>query len=131
MSDKTRCAVRGAVHPGALCAKIIVGGVFCGFDGECQHKRTSYQPSSGTVGASFIAGWCGECARDNIDELDYNDRCDIVGRTMAFNVSDPEYPAEWIYDQDGRPCCTAFIPVGDPVPEPRCGHTGDMFGGAA
>ena len=138
MVDKTRCAVRGAIHQGGMCAKVIVGGVFCGFDGECQHKRISYQPSSGTIGESFIAGWCGNCARDkalregiDIDECDDNERCDIVGRTMAYNVADPEYPSEWIYDQDGHPCCTAFIPSGDPVPAPRCEHTNDMFGGAS
>lgn len=138
MADKARCAVRGAVNPGAMCAKVIVRGMFCGFDGECQQKRISYQPSSGTAGESFIASWCGNCARDkalregvDIDECDDNERCEIVGRTMAYHVDEPEYPSEWIYDQDGHPCCTAFTPAGDPVPAPRCAHTDDLFGGAS
>jgi hypothetical protein len=121
-----------------MCTRIMVGGVFCTFNGDCRHKRISFQPSSGTIGESFIADWCGNCARDkalregiDIDEVDDNERCDIVGRTMAYNVADPEYPSEWIYDQDGCPCCTAFIPAGDPVPAPRCEHTNDMFGGAS
>jgi hypothetical protein len=33
-----------------MCAKIIVGGVFCGFDGDCQHKRVSNKPRKFAVG---------------------------------------------------------------------------------
>lgn len=138
MADKTRCAVRGAIYPGGMCTRIMVGGVFCTFNGDCWHKRISFQPSSGTIGESFIAGWCGNCARDKalregveLEECDDNERCDIVGRTMAYNVDDPEYPSEWIYDENGAPCCTAFIPAGEPVPAARCAHTNDMFGGEA
>lgn len=32
------CAVRGLVLPGAMCAKVIVGGIHCGHDGPCRHK---------------------------------------------------------------------------------------------
>jgi hypothetical protein len=28
--------------------------------------------------------------------------------SMAFEIDDPEYPEEWVYDEDGRPKCTAF-----------------------
>jgi hypothetical protein len=117
----------------------MVGRVFClaDYDG-CKHQRASFQPSNHTVGQSFIAEWCGNCARDKalreggaLDECDDNQRCDIVGRTMAYNVDDTEYPDEWIYDRNGQPCCTAFIPSGDPVPAPRCDHTDDIFGGEA
>jgi hypothetical protein len=138
MADKERCAVRGAIFPGAMCGHVMVGGVFCLSDGDCKHQRTSFQPSSGTIGHAFIAGWCGNCARDKAlregvepEECDDNQRCDIVDRTMLYKVDDPEYPSEWIYDQDGHPCCTAFVPAGDPVPAPRCDHTDDMFGGEA
>jgi hypothetical protein len=33
--------------------------------------------------------------------------CPIVGKTMAFRVSDVEYPNEWVY-RDGVPTCTAY-----------------------
>ncbi|MDD3652440.1 hypothetical protein [Immundisolibacter sp.] len=138
MADKARCAVRGAILPGRMCSHVMVGGVFCCFEGKCKHKRISFRPSNGTIGDSFIADWCGRCARDkalregvDIEECDDNEVCDIVSRTMAYRTDEPEYPSEWICDQDGRgACCTAFIPAGDPVPPPRCERTGDMFGGA-
>ena len=139
MTDKIRCAVRGALLPGfAMCRRVMVGGVFCLSDHDCEHQRTSFQPSNGTIGASFIAEWCGNCARDKalregvaLEECDDSERCDIVGRTMLYNVDAPEYPIEWIYDRDRQPCCTAFVQAGDPVPAPRCEHTNDMFGGAS
>lgn len=36
---------------------------------------------------------------------------------------DAEYPAEWQYDKTGQPCCTAFVPAGEPIPTPLCPHT--------
>lgn len=35
---RDRCAVRGLVRPGGMCASVIVGGEFCGYGGECEHK---------------------------------------------------------------------------------------------
>jgi hypothetical protein len=94
-----------------------------------------YRPSNGTEGEIFMGCWCCQCARDKamsegcvFDECDDNERCDIIANTMAFNVEDDEYPKEWTYGQDGQPCCTAFVPAGDPIPLPRCTATPDMFG---
>ena len=36
--NKPKCAVRGMVSRGAMCGSVIVGGVYCGHKGECQHK---------------------------------------------------------------------------------------------
>ena len=36
--NKPKCAVKGMVRPGAMCGAVIVGGVYCGHDGNCQHK---------------------------------------------------------------------------------------------
>lgn len=36
---KTKCAVRGMIHPGAMCGSVIVGGQFCGNVGPCEHQR--------------------------------------------------------------------------------------------
>jgi hypothetical protein len=52
--------------------------------------------------------------------------CSIAGRTFMFDIRDPEYPAEWIIGARG-PECTAWIPIGDPIPTPRCAATADMF----
>lgn len=92
-----------------------------------------YCPSNGTEGDSFISAWCGTCARDRalrdgcpIEECDDDEVCDIVSRTFLYQVEDPEYPVEWIYGEAG-PCCTAYIPAGEPISMARCAHTVDMF----
>lgn len=95
-----------------------------------------YQPSNGTEGDAFIETWCGTCQRDRsmaegIDMLQCADDelCEILERTFFFNISDPDYPEEWTYNEDdGRPCCTAWIPKGEKIPTPRCPMTKDMFG---
>lgn len=93
-----------------------------------------YQPSNGTEGMCFFEAWCCLCARDkamregaDFDECEDNERCDIIANTMAYSPEDPEYPAEWQYGKDGQPCCTAFVPAGEPIPAPRDEHTLDMF----
>ena len=96
-----------------------------------------YRPSNGTEGDCFFAAWCHNCQRDkamregcDIDECDDNERCEIIASTMCFNVEDAEYPQEWQIGKDGQPCCTAFVPAGQPLPAPRCSVTQDMFGEA-
>lgn len=97
-----------------------------------------YQPSNGTEGEWFFESWCRHCERDaamnsgaNLDDCDDDQKCDIIARSMAYSTNDAEYPSEWIYGQDGQPRCTAFSPVGEPLPTPRCAHTIDMFDGGA
>lgn len=93
-----------------------------------------FRPSNGTEGEIFISGWCARCARDRMaregadwEECDDSELCEILTRTLACVIDDPDYPQEWRYDETGEPCCTAFIPAGDPVPEPRCSCTMDLF----
>lgn len=93
-----------------------------------------YQPSNGTEGFIFMEAWCAECQRDkamregaDFDECDDDERCDIIGDTMAYDVDDPEYPSEWQFGTDGQPRCTAFVEAGQPIPEPRCTKTLDLF----
>lgn len=85
-----------------------------------------YRPSCGSEGAAFIAAWCCNCERDK------NEDCSILAATFAFDVDDPSYPPEWCYDEAAdslanSPRCTAFVPLGDPLPTPRCDATPDMF----
>lgn len=103
-------------------------------DSMKSHAGEKYRPSNGTEGDIFFAGWRQKCARDkamsegaDIDECDDNERCDIIGKTMAFDTDEEGYPSEWQYGADGQPCCTAFIPAGDPIPEPRCELTKELF----
>jgi hypothetical protein len=90
-----------------------------------------YRPSNGTEGECFISSWCGTCERsggpgkpDDVGEELTG--CSITGRTMLYDIEDADYPAEWIL-VDGNPRCTAWIPLGDPIPAPRCQDTIDMF----
>lgn len=88
-----------------------------------------YMPSNGTEGYSFIESWCTHCARDRASngqfdwssgaEPDESDYCPILNASFRGEAR------EWIY-RDGRPVCTAFVDVGNPIVD-RCQHTPDMF----
>lgn len=94
-----------------------------------------FRPSNATMGDAFFADWCQRCQRDKamregaaVDDCDDTERCDIIARTMAHDVTDAEYPIEWQYDAaTGEPVCTAFVEAGEQVPSPRCEHTLDLF----
>ena len=47
--------------------------------------------------------WCGTCAGYR--------NCTIHQKAMLYQIDEPEYPVEWIYDADGEACCTAHVPV--------------------
>lgn len=90
-----------------------------------------YRPSNGTEGDGFIGHWCGNCARSGLpgkpDDAGHELMgCSITGRTMAYDIDDPEYPSEWQRTASGA-ICTAFVHEGDPIPEPRCPNTLEMF----
>lgn len=61
-----------------------------------------YRPSNGDEGLWFMSMWCDKCVKDSESRP-----CRILGRTMAFNINDKEYPREWVEDDNG-PRCTAF-----------------------
>lgn len=81
-----------------------------------------YRPSNGTDGEIFESDHCDKCARLEADGVD----CPILGRAYAYSISHPDYPAEWVRDNEGFPTCTAFWPEGKPEPY-RCQETPDMF----
>lgn len=89
-----------------------------------------YRPGSGTEGMAFDEHWCEHCTRDaeyrnSGPDADPAIGCQIIADTFAFERDDPRYPKEWVYDRDGRPCCTAFTT--DPTKPVRCDKTIDMF----
>ena len=72
---------------------------------------------------------CMRCARDPAyrDESDWCG-CQILGRSLLYQVEDPEYPRELIIDEQKGPICTAFVPEGEQIPElNRDDQTLDMF----
>ena len=66
-----------------------------------------YRPSNGTEGEIFMSQYCNRCIHDDIEN---NKGCTIIAFSMAYFVSDPEYPKQWIYGDDGKPTCTKFSP---------------------
>lgn len=48
--QKHQCAVRGLIRPGAMCPKVIVGGMRCGAQpGTCQHQRAPADVPTGVA----------------------------------------------------------------------------------
>jgi hypothetical protein len=71
--------------------------------------RRTYRPANGTEGMGFMERWCARCAHDTDTD------CDILTRTMVYELHDKEYPAEWTADTSkwrdggGEARCSAFV----------------------
>jgi hypothetical protein len=70
-----------------------------------------YCPSNGNEGMWFTGIFCDQCEADRIyrETQKSGAGCDILARSMLFDVSDKEYPGEWQIGEAGRPICTAFL----------------------
>jgi hypothetical protein len=68
-----------------------------------------YRPGCGDEGEWFMGKFCYQCYRYNPRQDVY---CKIIPATMFIEKDDPDYPTEWIYQEDGTPegipTCTAF-----------------------
>jgi len=69
-----------------------------------------YRPSNGTEGCAFMEYFCERCIHEKfIHTMKHGDaQCNIADRSLIYDLKDPEYPEEWIYDDDGHPTCTAW-----------------------
>lgn len=63
-----------------------------------------YRPGSGSEGMWFESQFCDHCLHDNGDTK----CCDIIMMAMGFDITDKEYPQEWVYDEQGKPTCTKY-----------------------
>ena len=72
-------------------------------------KIKKYRPSNGTEGIYFMEKFCDKCYYDR------NSDCEILARTLIFDVNDPEYPKEWTY-KNNSPVCTKFKDIDDKEP---------------
>lgn len=84
-------------------------------------------PSNGTEQMIILEGMCTTCARDRamregwpIEECDDDELCEIIGAVFSRQA------VEW-REIDGEVTCLAYVRHGEPIPEPRCQHTGDLF----
>lgn len=67
-----------------------------------------FRPCNGTEGDVFTTAFCDHCRHNNPDP-EGSPQCDILTRTMVYDVKDPDYPKEWIQDFNGNnPRCTAY-----------------------
>lgn len=75
-----------------------------------KHERSGkpYRLSNWTEGMSFIETYCCNCIYDNPDYEAKEPRCEILTLTMGLDTNDPDYPKEWIHNNEWRPSCTAF-----------------------
>lgn len=64
-------------------------------------KNKPYRPSNSTEGELFMSKFCYRCCHD------WNE-CEILTNSLCYNIDEPEYPVEWIYDENGKPTCTKF-----------------------
>lgn len=81
-----------------------------------------YRPSNSDEGWAFIAEFCDNCHHDDASTEKY---CQILGRTMGLPENDPDYPKEWVIENN-KPRCTAFSDKEKPLPI-RDDKTIDMF----
>lgn len=91
-----------------------------------------WTPSNATAGFAFLEGECRHCARDRsmrqgepVEECDDGEVCPIIAASFRGEA------VEWRVMDDGAVKCLAYVPAGEPIPEPRCTHTTDLFGEAA
>jgi hypothetical protein len=84
-----------------------------------------WHPSNATEGQAFIEAWCCECQRDRClrEGVSINQADPETETCPIFDASFRGEAVEWQMGADGQPRCTAFIPAGQAVPRPRCGHT--------
>ncbi len=64
-------------------------------------RKRLYRPTSGTEGECFAEDHCYQCKK-------HSDPCPIRLKSMAYEVTAPEYPREWTFDENEEPICTAF-----------------------
>lgn len=67
-----------------------------------------YRPSNGTEGMMFESAYCDRCIHFVNDES-----CDILIDALIYEINEPNYPKEWVYDSNGNPTCTKFQKVNE------------------
>lgn len=92
-------------------------------------KGKPYRPSNGTEGMIFIEGWCGKCWHDRQMRANPEgcEGCEILARSFAYSIDDPEYPKEWRYDEIGLPMCAAFRREELGEPRDEAAAVADLF----
>ena len=69
-----------------------------------------YRPASGTEGEHFFQKFCYKCQYDK----DFKNPCDIIILSMCYDLTDKEYPKEWILENN-QPKCLKFKKIQKPT----------------
>jgi hypothetical protein len=68
-----------------------------------------YRPSHGIDDLQFRAKFCDRCKLLERDDEEFGSYpCPILDNALLFAIDDKDYPKQWVYDDEGRPTCTAF-----------------------
>ena len=67
-------------------------------------SRKLYAPANSAEGMHFCQTFCDHCANKD----DSPEGCQILTKALLFDVDHYEYPKEWIYNDHGKPTCSAF-----------------------
>jgi len=62
-----------------------------------------YRPSNSSEGDIFYNAWCMNCRHEDHDRHP----CEIFSATLVLDAGHPNYPKEWVEDENG-PRCTKF-----------------------
>lgn len=59
---------------------------------------------------AFTETYCDRCEGDAIyrETDDGKDGCPLLANSMLYEVGEEGYPAEWVYNENRCPTCTAF-----------------------
>lgn len=87
------------------------------------NRPKPYCPSNGSEGMYFIEEHCMNCVHCDPDP-NGKKQCDILCRSMCYSPGEPNYPEEWIYDENNEPTCTKWAKwdwakEGDPDESPN------------
>ena len=66
-----------------------------------EYAGRPYRPSNGTEGMLFEERFCDRCVR-------FASECEIYAYASCYPLDSPLYPKQWVYDEEGKPTCTAF-----------------------
>lgn len=72
-----------------------------------ENAGTPYCPSNGSEGMWFTDKYCMNCFHCDPDP-EGEKQCEILMRSMMYHINEPEFPKEWIYNEEGKPSCSAY-----------------------
>ena len=71
-------------------------------------ETKKYRPSNGTEGEMFCDDFCYHCIHCDPDP-EGKKQCEILLRSLCYDIDDPEYPIEWTYNEKDEPTCTNYV----------------------